>query len=132
MNTMVAEPSRTQLNVVTLDEFFGENTKSEILFEALLEALTDVGKAEMRVTQNQIMFRNHRSFAWVWMPAPYRQGDTPPLVLSFLLTERDPSDRWSEVLRLAANRYTHHLELHTLEDIDSEVRSCLRRAWENG
>jgi hypothetical protein len=131
MNSTVVEPTRTSLRQVTLDEFFGENAKSEILFEALLEAMNELGKTELRVKGSQIFFRRERDFAWVWMPAPYRGGKTPPLILSLILPQRDSSERWSEVLRLAPDRYIHHLEIHSLEDIDSEVRGCLRRALEN-
>lgn len=68
----------------------------------------------------------------VWMPGRYLQRqDVAPLVLTLSLAKKDNSPRWKEVVRVAPNRFTHHLELHRLEDIDAQVKAWLQQAWES-
>jgi hypothetical protein len=64
------------------------------------------------------------------MPGQYLQRASPPLVLSVFLRRRDASPRWKEVVEPARGRFTHHLELNALADLDDEVRTWLREAWD--
>jgi hypothetical protein len=50
-------------------------------------------------------------------------------VLTLALRRRDPSPRWKEIVEPARGRFTHHLELHSVDDIDQEVRGWLSDAW---
>jgi hypothetical protein len=64
------------------------------------------------------------------MPGKVLRGDTLPLVLTILFRERDPSPRWKQVVEPYPGRFTHHLELNEVSDIDDEVVAWLRKAWE--
>ena len=112
-----------------MDEFFEGQEKSRQLFEAVRCVINIIGCTELRVTKSQIAFRRRKAFAWVWMPGKYLRGETAPLVLTLSLRSRDASPRWKEIVEPSPGRFTHHLELYSVNDIDDEVRDWLRDAW---
>ncbi|HQE93251.1 MAG TPA: DUF5655 domain-containing protein [Anaerolineae bacterium] len=114
---------------MTPEEFFEGHDLSMHLFEAVRGALGAIGSAETRVTKSQIAFRRRKAFAWVWMPGKYLHGSRAPLVLTLSLSRRNASPRWKEIVEPSPGRFTHHLELYALADIDDEVRNWLREAW---
>src|SRR5688572_8721231 len=113
-----------------IDEFFSEKPQAKKLFEAIQREVEVIGKTSIRVTKSQIAFRRKRNFAWVWIPGQYLKGKTAPLVLSLSFTWRDESPRWKEIVEPITGRFMHHLELNKLSEIDEEVRTWLRKAWE--
>ncbi len=115
---------------MTPETFFEGREQAKQLFDKIRSAITVIGQAEVRVTKSQIAFRRQRAFAWVWMPGRYLQGDVAPLVLTVGLRRRDASPRWKEIVEPVPGRYTHHLELHAVAEIDGEIRDRLREAWE--
>jgi hypothetical protein len=46
------------------------------------------------------------------------------------LRRRAESPRWKQVVESAPGRFTYHLELYAVPDVDAEVRAWLREAWE--
>ena len=116
--------------MATLDEFFAGEDESRQIFEALHRALEVLGPVELRIGKSQVSFRRRKAFAWVWMPGRYLRGRTAPLVLTLSFPARDVSPRWKEIVEPKPGRFTHHLELYSVADIDDEVRSWLRDAWE--
>lgn len=114
---------------MTLDEFFEGQEAPRELFETLHGVISAIGSAELRVTKSQIAFRRRKAFAWVWMPGKYLRGKPAPLVLTLSLRSRDASPRWKEIVEPSPGRFTHHLELYTIDDIDDQVRGWLREAW---
>ena len=114
---------------MTLDEFFDGQEGPRQLFETLLRAVNVMGPAELQVTKSQIAFRRRRAFAWVWMPGKYLRGKSAPLVLTLSLRSRSTSPRWKEIVEPSPGRFTHHLELYSVNDIDDQVRDWLRDAW---
>ena len=114
---------------MTLDEFFQGYEASRQLFDALRDAIDAIGPAELRVTKSQIAFRRRAAFAWAWLPARYLRGRVAPLVLTLSFRHRDASPRWKEIVEPAPGRFTHHLELYAVTDIDDEVRDWLRNVW---
>jgi hypothetical protein len=68
--------------------------------------------------------------AVVWRPGRYLAPPVAPLVLTLSFPRKDRSPRWKQVTRVAGGRYTHHLELRRLKDIDAQVRRSLRAAWD--
>ena len=114
---------------MTLDEFFAGQAESRDLFEAVRHAVDAAGPATLRVMKSQIAFRRRKAFAWVWMPAQYLHRAAAPLVLTIGFRYRDTSPRWKEIVEPAPGRFTHHLELYSVDDIDDEVRGGLREAW---
>jgi hypothetical protein len=115
--------------MMTLDEFFEERVESRQLFEALRCMVNAIGSTEIGVTKSQIAFRRRKAFAWVWTPGKYLRGKTAPLVLTLSLRSRDASPRWKEIVEPSPGRFTHHLELYSINDIDDQVRDWLRAAW---
>lgn len=115
---------------MTPDEFFSDKTLPKQLFDLIRREVEAIGEASIRTTKSQIAFRRRRNFAWVWMPGQYLTGTTVPLVLTVSLPWRDGSPRWKEVVEPSPGRFTHHLELNDATDIDEEVESWLRKAWE--
>lgn len=114
---------------MTLDEFFEGYEDSRPVFDALRQAIESIGPARLRVTKSQLAFYRRRGFAWAWVPAKYLRGKTAPLVLTLSLRARSASPRWKEIVEPSPGRFTHHLELSALMDIDDEVRGWLRQAW---
>jgi len=89
-----------------------------------------LGEVDLWVTKSQVAFRTNqgKSFAWAWIPGRYLRGKTAPLVLTLSLRSRHPSPRWKEIVEPARGRFTHHLELFAVDDIDQEVRGWLSDA----
>jgi hypothetical protein len=63
------------------------------------------------------------------VPDRYLRSGHAPLVLTLSFRHRDPSPRWKEIVEPAPGRFTHHLELHSVDEIDDEVGAWLREAW---
>ena len=120
---------------MTPETYFEDQELPRQLFEVVRSALDDIGDAELHVTKSQIAFRRRRAFAWVWMPAQYlgtaksRRHPLAPLVLTLAFHRRDASARWKEIVEPAPGRFTHHLELYAVSDVDDQVRDWLRDAW---
>jgi hypothetical protein len=117
------------VNATALDEFFGGRSRSRQIFDALRAAVEALGPSEVRVSKSQVAFRRRRAFAWAWLPEMYLRGDHAPLVMTLALRHKDASIRWTQVVDPAKGRFTHHLELHSADEIDDEVRAWLREAW---
>jgi predicted transport protein len=115
--------------MMTLDEFFKGYKESRRLFDVVLSVIKTIGPVELRVTKSQIAFRQSKNFAWVWIPGKYLHGKTAPLVLTLSFHRRDTSARWKEIVEPSPGRFTHHLELYSVNDIDNEVRNWLQEAW---
>ena len=115
--------------MTTLDEFFAGEDESRGIFEAMRCTVEAIGPAELRVGKSQVSFRRRKPFAWVWMPGQYLRGKAAPLALTLSFPSRDSSPRWKEIVEPRPGRFTHHLELYSIPDVDDEVRSWLRDAW---
>jgi hypothetical protein len=115
---------------MTPETFFEGQELARQLFDEIWGAITSIGEATVHVTKSQIAARRQKAFAWVWMPGKYLRGDVAPLVLTVGLRRRDASPRCKEIVEPVPGRYTHHLELTAVDEIDDEVRNWLREAWE--
>jgi hypothetical protein len=114
---------------MTLDENFNGNKASREIFECLRELIETLGSVEMVVQKSQVAFRRKKTFACAWMPGKYLHGRVAPLVLTVYLRRRDSSPRWKEVVEPAPGRFTHHIELHSPNEIDDQVGGWLQEAW---
>jgi hypothetical protein len=114
---------------MNLDEYFEGKEESKKLFEVVRREIETIGETELRVSKSQIAFRRRKAFAWTWMPSKYLRGRIAPLVLTFSFRKRNESPRWKEIVKPYPGRFTHHLELYSIKDIDDEVREWLRQAW---
>jgi Domain of unknown function (DUF5655) len=113
---------------VTQKPFFGAAPQSARLHAAVTRAVARAGPARQRVSKSQVAFVRRRAFAWTWMPRQYLRAGAP-LVLTVALRRRDRSPRWKQVVEAAPGRFTHHLELRRLRDIDAAVVRWLAEAW---
>jgi hypothetical protein len=114
---------------MTLDEYFNGNNVSREIFGYLRDMIVSIGPVEMVVQQSQVAFRRNKAFAFAWMPGKYLGGRGAPLVLTVSLRRRDMSPRWKKVVEPAPGRFTHHMELHSRDDIDDQVCGWLKEAW---
>ncbi len=115
---------------MALDAFFGNSGESRAIFDALRVMVDELGEVTLRVSKSQVAFRRRTAFAWAWRPEQYLHRPAAPLVLTVGLRRRDPSPRWKQVVEPAPGRFTHHLELYAVSDLDDEVRFWLQEAWE--
>lgn len=113
-----------------LGRFFDARPEARAIFDALRDATSALGAADVRVTKSQVAFWHRRGFAWAWTPDRYLGGEVAPLVLSISLDRLDVSRRWKEVVRVPGDHWMHHLELRAPAEVDDEVRGWLREAWE--
>ncbi|MDT0164561.1 DUF5655 domain-containing protein [Actinotalea sp. AC32] len=86
---------------------------------------------EERVTRTQVGYRRRRGFAWVWAPRRHlgRSG-AAPVVVSFALGRIEASDRVKEVAHPSTHHWIHHVEVRDPSDVDAELTSWLREAWD--
>jgi hypothetical protein len=110
-------------------DYLGPDVAVRSIFSAIDAAVSAVGGAERRVSKSQIGFHRKHPFASVWRPDQYLSGVHPPLVLSVFLRRRDRSPRWKEVVEPKPGRFTHHLEIDDVTEVDHQVREWLREAW---
>jgi predicted transport protein len=115
---------------MTLDDFFGEAQLARSLFDAVSREIALLGSVSIRVSKSQVAFRRKKNIAVVWMPSKYLKQPSAPLVLTLSFSKPDDSPRWKQITQVTPKRYTHHLELHQVEDINAQVRGWLHEAWE--
>lgn len=115
---------------LTPEQFFGDAPQARKLFDAVAEEIARLGDTTLRVSKSQVAFRRRRNFAVVWRPGMYLSNPRAQLVLTMSFAEKDGSPRWKEVTKVSARRFTHHLELNKVKDVDAQVKAWLRAAWE--
>jgi Domain of unknown function (DUF5655) len=113
-----------------LERFFDGFPDGLRLYDAVAEAVADIGEASVRVTRSQVAFRRRTGFAFVWRPGQYVTSDVPA-VLSIALPHEVVSDRFKSVVHPSTRVWMHHLELREVEQVDDEVRGWLVEAYDN-
>ena len=114
---------------MTLDESFRGYEQSRKLFDAVRSIINTIGPTELRVSKSQVAFWRKKAVARVWIPAQYLGGNPAPLVLTLGFRTRNKSHRWKQIVEPTPGRFTHHLELYSVADLDEEVRNWLQEAW---
>lgn len=110
------------------EEFFAGHPDALAAFEKVCAVVARFGPFEVRVSRSQVALRRRRGFAYLWLPGQYLRRPTAELVLSIALGRRDGSERFKQVSHPSPAHWMHHLEIHSLADIDDEVASWLREA----
>jgi hypothetical protein len=100
------------------------------LYEAVAQAVDDIGEATVRASKSQIAFRRRKGFAYVWRPGQY-VSSTVPAVLSIALPYALDSVRIKSVAHPAPKVWMHHLELWETSQLDDQVRGWLAEAYDN-
>jgi hypothetical protein len=93
------------------------------------DLVASIGEATIRTTRSQIAFRHRRGFAYLWPPVFGDRG--VEIVLSIALARHDPSPRFKQVAHPAPRIWMHHMEIRDLAQLDDEVRTWLREAFED-
>jgi hypothetical protein len=109
--------------------FFEGDRGARDIYREVKQVLSSLEGVTTKVQKSQIGFCREHPFAAVWRPKQYLSGERPPLVLSVFLRRRDQSPRWKEVTQSRPGRFSHHIELNAISDVDSEVREWLTEAW---
>lgn len=52
------------------------------------------------------------------------------MTLDEYFSYRHPSPRWKEIVEPLPGRFVHHIELHSVVDIDDELCRWFQEAWE--
>jgi hypothetical protein len=116
----------------TLREYLDDHPHSEALLEDLVREIAVLGPIEQEESRSQVAFLHRgRVVARFWAPGQYLGDHGAPAVLTLVFPERDKSPRWKAVVEPKPGVFTHHLELHTANDIDDQVRRWIARAWQN-
>ena len=121
--------------LTTVDEllFFDSKPDALALYKAFREAvLAKVPDARIEVKKTQISFFNRRMFAAASF-APVRKAKDRPnpfLTITFGLLYRKESDRIDVAVEAYPNRWTHHVMIGTVEEVDKELVSWIVEAAE--
>ena len=102
------------------------------LYEALFHAMdTAFPNGRVKVQKSQISFYGRHLFAAASLPVRRRKKDWPEhcLLVTFGLEYPLSSPRIAVVTEPYPNRWTHHVVVARLEDVDEELLGWLEEAW---
>ena len=121
--------------MTTLNEllFFDSKPDALALYEAFREAvLGKVSDARIEVKKTQISFFDRRMFAAVSFVPVRKAKDRPKpfLTITFGLSYRKESDRIDVAVEAYPNRWTHHVMIGSVEEVDEELLSWIVEAAE--
>ena len=120
---------------MTIDEllFFDSHQDALTLYEAFREAVfAKVPETRVEIKKTQISFFNRRMYAAVSF-APVRKAKDRPkpfLTITFGMSYRKESDRIDAAVEAYPNRWTHHVMIGTVEEVDEELLSWIVEAAE--
>lgn len=112
------------------EAFFAGQAFPLAVYHRVREMLESIGPTLSEATRSQMAFRRRRGFAYLWMPGRWLTRPGAEVVLSVALARRDESPRWKEVAHPSRTVWMHHLEVHSLGDLDDDVLGWLREGWE--
>lgn len=111
--------------------FFNEKLAALPLYEALKEKiLAEIQDVNIKVQKTQIAFSNRHNFAFVSF-LPVRKAKERPkeyITVTFGLSYRKESPRIDVATEPYPNRWTHHILISSLEEIDRELLDWLKEA----
>ena len=107
--------------------FFAGNPGELTLYRALRSRLlAEVGEVPIKVSRTQITFSGKYGFAFVSHP---RRKKDKGILVSFGLFHRQASNRILYASEPYPNRWTHHILLASLGEIDDELMGWLKEAY---
>ena len=111
--------------------FFNQHMEALPLYEALEElVLKEIGNVRITVRKSQISFYNKHLFACVSFMGVRKKKDCPAawIVVTLVLNRRLDSSRIEAVSEPYPNRWTHHLLLSDVKELDEELLSWIKEA----
>lgn len=112
--------------------FFDGHPEERVLYEALFDRMEQLfPDARVKVQKSQISFYNRHLFAAVSLPVR-RKKDWPErcILVTFGLERRLESPRIAVAVEPYPNRWTHHVVVARMEDLDRELMGWLNEASE--
>lgn len=111
--------------------FFAQNRAAFPLYEYLEKRiLTEIEQVSIKVAKSQISFYNKRMFACVSFMRLRKKADCPQpfIVLTMGLERKLTSRRIDVATEPYPNRWTHHILISDLSEIDDELLDWLKEA----
>lgn len=112
--------------------FFEDKDDELALYDVLLEKMqAELGSFTIKVQKTQISFYNKYMFACVSFLRVHKKAELPPhyMIVSFGLGYPKESQRIIKTLA-ARNRWTHHIIVGSIDDMNSELLDCLKEAYD--
>ncbi len=111
--------------------FFDKNPEALPLYEALEERiLSEIPDVKIKVQKTQISFANKHNFAFVsFLPA--RKAKERPdiyITVTFGLGYRKESPRIDAATEPYPNRWTHHMLISQVDEVDDELMGWIKEA----
>lgn len=114
-------------------QFFDRYPDAIPLYEKFEKCVEDlVPEVRIKVQKTQISFYNRHMFACVSFARVRRKKDCPDcyIVVTFGLEHKAESPRIDIATEPYPNRWTHHVLISELEEIDDELMGWIREAAE--
>lgn len=114
-----------------LQVYFADQPQELCLYEQLFHAMDAAfPECRVKVQKSQISFYNRHLFAAASIPVR-RKKDWPEhcLLVTFGLGTRLEDPRIAVAVEPYPNRWTHHVVVSAPEQIDSQLMSWLKEAW---
>ena len=111
--------------------FFGERMEALPMCERLEEGfLTGIPNVKIKVAKTQITFANKRGFAFVSFNPCRRAKERPPvwMTVTFGLCYRKEFPRIDVATEPYPGRWTHHLMVGSVDEIDEELLGWIQEA----
>jgi len=111
--------------------FFSETPRAIPLYEAIRDFIcTEFADVNIKVSKTQISFSNRYGFAFVSLP--YRKVKGRPavyVILTFGLGYKLEHPRIAESVEPYPGRWTHHVIIQSVDEIDGQVKGWLKEAY---
>ena len=113
--------------------FFNEKPAALPLYEAFVQRLfAEIGDVTVKVQKTQISFSNKYNFAFVSF-LPVRKAKERPktyITVTFGLRYKKESPRIDAASEPYPNRWTHHMLIASVEEVDDELMGWIKEAAE--
>ena len=112
-------------------KFFDKMPQAIPLYEAFVNKLcSELKDVTIKVQKSQISFSNNHNFAFVWLPIRKMKGRPDVyIVVSFGLDYQKKDSRIEEATEPYPNRWTHHVIIQCVSDIDQQLMEWIKQAY---
>jgi hypothetical protein len=99
------------------------------LYRRVRRFIASLGDVEVILRKTQVGFRRVRMFAWIWLPQIWiRKQPADSVTLSFALDHRLRDKRIKQSAEPYRGRFTHHVVIADVGELDASVRGWLHEA----
>ena len=123
--------AHTQDELLDIEAFFSRNPAQAALARAVFSVLfARYPDARLKISKSQAALYEPGPFCMVWPPLHGGFTNRTPhcVALTFGLGERLESPRIEQAVEAYPGRWTHHLLLHTAQDLDEELLGWIDRS----